>query len=81
MKYMILLFLSASCFAAEPKFHYGDCVKVTRGFYAGSSGVIDQYRDTTSEYTVHISKVSSGMYLDEYEWINESELSLSKGCR
>jgi len=34
---LILLFAS-TCLAAEPKFHFQDCIKVLDGFYKGCSG-------------------------------------------
>jgi hypothetical protein len=46
MKKMILLiFVSLSCFAGEPKFHFGDKVTIVRGFYKGCEGVVEELND------------------------------------
>lgn len=45
---------------ADPKFHYGDCVKVTEGFYRGCFGrVRDMHFGDTYEVSLRC-KVSNG---------------------
>ena len=40
LKYFLLLLLAIPSLASEPKFHFGDCVRVEKGFYKDFSGQV-----------------------------------------
>jgi hypothetical protein len=42
-KYAVILFLTLPCIASEPKFHFGDCVKIRKGFFKGCRGHASMY--------------------------------------
>lgn len=59
MKYILLAFISLNALASskEPLHHYHDRVRITRGFYQGCEGTVEdvhtQYESKKLEYTVH----------------------------
>jgi hypothetical protein len=42
-KIYLLLMISTSCIASEPKYHLNDCVKVIEGFYRDCNGTVEAY--------------------------------------
>ena len=77
-KYIFLLTLiSLTCIAAEPKFHFRDCVKVVSGFYKGCSGFTIETLDTMGEYEVIL-------WCKEYkfkEFFKEKDLKPANDCK
>jgi hypothetical protein len=47
---VLLILFSSFGFASEPKFHYGDCVKIAKGFFKGCKGHTTLY--TSGKYDV-----------------------------
>ena len=43
--FFLAMFLGLACYAAEPKFKFNDCVKVTKGFYLDCYGHVTGYLD------------------------------------
>lgn len=43
LKYLVLFLISLTCLASDPKFHFMDCVKISRGFYKGCKGNVTSY--------------------------------------
>jgi hypothetical protein len=79
-----LILISLSCMASEPKFHFRDCVKVTKGFYRGCVGAVENYngknRDGENTYGVGSNDCNGEQF---YEFFKESDLKLLpiKGCQ
>ena len=53
LKYFVLLLISLTVYAAEPKFHFMDCVKITKGFYEGCKGNVIGYTPGSGSYQPH----------------------------
>lgn len=76
MKILYLLFLPIICLASEPKFHFGECVKVTTGFYKDCVGrVVRMEGQQHFEINGYCNDASF------FESFDEKDLKLSKGCR
>lgn len=72
----MLLLLAIPCFASEPKFHFMDCVRVTRGFYRSCTGTIESWNGS-NKYNIQ-SNDCRGESI--YAQLEENDLELSKGC-
>ena len=75
MKKLFILFLPIFCFASEPKFHFEDCVKVTKGFYQGCKGRITGLSDPDKYYVTGECKIYRFS-----DTIKESDLTAANGC-
>jgi len=79
LKYSFLILISLTCLASEPKFHFMDCVKITKGFYRGCVGKVGLYFDgKTAEpnyYEVQVEDCKGGAF---YANFIENEL---KECK
>jgi hypothetical protein len=66
--------------ASEPKFHFRDCVKVTRGFYRGCYGVVENQDGGDDFYGVDGNDYKGNSF---YGFFRESDLKLLpiKGCQ
>lgn len=73
IKYSILLMLSLTCLASEPKFHYMQCVKIVKGFYSGCRGqaVSIDYNSGDVTYDVHSDDCKGNTFLQTF---HEDEL-------
>ena len=76
MKYLTLLLLSTLCFAAEPRFHFMDCVKVTKGFYEGCKGNVTDYNN--GYYHISSDDCKGKSFFDS---LPEYSLEPAKGCQ
>jgi hypothetical protein len=82
---MFTILLSTIVFAAEPKFHFQDCVKVKSGFYKGCKGHVIAFYGYTgvvtknfySEYDVSIDSCLGKSLQERF---NEEMLIKSNGC-
>lgn len=75
----VLMFLSLTCIAGEPKFHFKDCVKVTNGFYRGCKGTVEDSNGVEGGRTYGVSIESckgEGFWAN----FNEDELEASTNC-
>jgi hypothetical protein len=77
MKFLLLLLISLTCLASEPKFHFQDCVEITHGFYQGCKGTVEDMQSDSSSYAIKAEDCRGGNF---YDWFKESDLKLSKGC-
>ena len=75
MRKFIFVFLSLSCFASEPKYHFKDCVEVVGGFYGGCKGTVQEY--TGLHYGVGIDCKNE----EFYGYFKEEDLKSSTGCK
>lgn len=71
----VLILLSTGSFAKEPKFHYGDCVIVNKGFYKDCKGTVEDFGGIMT-YGVELNCRSTGFYKD----FDEDDLDPSTGC-
>ena len=73
----LLLFLSLTCFAGEPepKYHFGDCVKVVQGFYKGCKGTVDV---KMAGYNYEVLIDCKNQMFDSI--FDETEIVKAKGC-
>jgi hypothetical protein len=70
LKYFALIFISLTCLASEPKFHYMDCVKIIDGFYTGCKGHVVSYRSSTAEgpnYNVDVEDCKGQGFFDYFD--------------
>lgn len=78
MRYsMMFLMLSLAAYAAEPKFHFKECVKVTKGFYKDCKGRVDSYLDYDKNYNVDLNCKGSSAYVS----FKEEDLEATTGCQ
>jgi hypothetical protein len=73
----LLTFLSLTCLAKEPKFHYKDCVRINHGFYFGCSGTVEDYMGIDA-YQVQLYGCQGHDLLTTFY---ESDMELSAGCK
>lgn len=79
-KLIFVLFLSLSCSASEPKFHFKDCVKVNKGFYRDCKGTVEELITTMGPdvlYTVNVEDCKGSGFYNNF---SEEDLTLSTGC-
>lgn len=77
MKILLFLFISLTCLASEPRFHFKDCVEITQGFYQGCKGTVEDMQSDSSEYGIKAEDCRGGNF---YDWFKENELKPAKGC-
>jgi hypothetical protein len=69
-KYSILLLISLTTLAGEPKFHFMDCVRITEGFYKGCKGNVKNYLSgsatTEPSYTVSVDDCKNNSFYDDF---------------
>lgn len=78
-KYFLLLMVSGTCFAFDstPKFHFGDCVRVNRGFYKDCKGIVSNFYGFNA-YGVNILNCKDESFSANFQ---DMDLELSKGCK
>lgn len=77
MKTILFIFLSLSCLASEPKFHFRDCVSIKNGFYSGCKGTVLKL-ETDGYYEVNVDDCKGYGFYDTF---NEKDLEPAKGCK
>jgi len=75
MKTLFLLFISLTCLASEPRFHFQDCVEIIHGFYQGCKGTVQDMEDGVM-YGVKAECKGASLYVR----VKEKDLKSAKGC-
>ena len=79
MKYLLILFIATIALADDPKFHYGDYVKINKppsSFFVDCWGIVGSYNNKLKTY--HIVTPDCNHYTVYEFWdISEKDLSLS----
>jgi len=78
-KVFLLMFLALPCFAKEPKFHFGDAVEVTKGFYKGCCGEVRVFNQPTS-YIVELN-CSSVTISEDFDESELKDRTKNSSCR
>lgn len=67
LKYFVL-FIALTCLASDPKFHYMECVKISKGFYGGCKGKVVSFyiSDGNYKYETQVEDCRGGSFTESF---------------
>lgn len=76
--YLSLFLISSVCLSSdEPKFHFKECVRITRGFYKNCKGTVEAFYANRT-YDVDVADCRGGAFRYEFP---ENNLEIATGCQ